>query len=296
MTQQLSPRRNASKGERRLVIAHIKKARQQLKAPADLDEAIHSARQCCKKLRAMLRLMRPQIGDKRYGKENRLIRDLARPLTEIRDAKVLLEEFNKLVEDLPEDLEASLVTTWRDGLQDHYQRVRSHVVERSQVIPRIRKGLKRGSQAAAGWHIGKQGWGAVQAGLKQTYAHGQRALDAAERSLTTDSLHEWRKQAKYLWYQLKAIRPVWKEIKHDLGGQLEQLADLLGEDHDLAMLGLHLAGQPDESKSNIPLQDLLYSIDAKREELESRAFTLGRQIYRESPGKLLKRLRSMWAA
>src|SRR5262245_34387092 len=60
------------------------------------DEAVHEARKCCKKLRAILRLVRPAIGERQYRYENIAYRDAARPLTAVRDAKILVESVDKL--------------------------------------------------------------------------------------------------------------------------------------------------------------------------------------------------------
>src|SRR5258708_7824146 len=44
------------------------------------DEVVHETRKCFKKVRALLRLVRPVIGEKAYRAENLCFRDVARPL------------------------------------------------------------------------------------------------------------------------------------------------------------------------------------------------------------------------
>ena len=58
------------------------------------DETIHDTRKRLKRVRAGLRLLREVIGKGPYRRENALIRDAFRPLTELRDAKVLLDAFD----------------------------------------------------------------------------------------------------------------------------------------------------------------------------------------------------------
>jgi len=55
---------------------------------ASRDEMVHEARKSLKKLRALVRLVRPGVGGKLYRRENFAFRDIARPLTEVRDAKI----------------------------------------------------------------------------------------------------------------------------------------------------------------------------------------------------------------
>ncbi|NIS31707.1 MAG: CHAD domain-containing protein, partial [Actinobacteria bacterium] len=53
------------------------------------DGGIHDARKKLKRLRALLRLVRDDIGDSAYHNENVVLRDTARTLAGMRDAGVL---------------------------------------------------------------------------------------------------------------------------------------------------------------------------------------------------------------
>jgi len=53
-------------------------------------EAVHEARKDMKKLRALLRLVRGEIGDEVYAEENARFRDTARQLSGVRDADVMI--------------------------------------------------------------------------------------------------------------------------------------------------------------------------------------------------------------
>src|ERR1041384_5148276 len=86
----------------------------------DPDEATHDARKRTKKLRALLRLVRPELGDDVYRRENRALRDASRRLSGVRDAWVLVEALDDL--GLPDDsvapLRAALMGEYRARLGD----------------------------------------------------------------------------------------------------------------------------------------------------------------------------------
>ena len=63
-----------------------------LRAGPRRHEAVHEARKSSKKLRALVRLMRDAIGEKRYRRENTTLRDAVRPLAAMRDAEVPLRK------------------------------------------------------------------------------------------------------------------------------------------------------------------------------------------------------------
>ncbi|HYN14009.1 MAG TPA: CHAD domain-containing protein, partial [Burkholderiales bacterium] len=62
------------------------------------DESIHELRRELKRARAGLRLLRQAVGDPAYTRENAALRDAARPLAPVRDATVVLQALDRLVE------------------------------------------------------------------------------------------------------------------------------------------------------------------------------------------------------
>src|SRR5580698_10039159 len=78
-----APMRNA----RRALVEQLDKAAAGLEDPR--RSSIHEIRKKLKRARAALRLLRDCLGEPVYRRENSRLRDAARPLTPVRDAKVL---------------------------------------------------------------------------------------------------------------------------------------------------------------------------------------------------------------
>src|SRR5262249_43493939 len=99
MSFQLRPEEALRKSLRRIVRRQMDAVLEELAAapPGPRDEAVHEARKSLKKIRAVLRLVRPAVGEKCYRRENTCFRDAGRPLTEVRDARILLETLDKLL-------------------------------------------------------------------------------------------------------------------------------------------------------------------------------------------------------
>ena len=94
-----------SDGITRVAIELIDKALENLKPTVkNKDEAIHDARLCIKKMRALLRLVRKSLGEETYQTEDKDYRDTARTLSRVRDSAALLESFTKLSEYFSEQL------------------------------------------------------------------------------------------------------------------------------------------------------------------------------------------------
>ena len=91
MSFELNPDESLRKNIRRIARDQMDKALECLTGPREgsPDEAVHEARKSFKKIRAVLRLVRPVIDEQSYREENTCFRNAGRPLTEVRDAKIL---------------------------------------------------------------------------------------------------------------------------------------------------------------------------------------------------------------
>jgi CHAD domain-containing protein len=129
--------------------------------------------------------------------------------------------------------------------------------------------------------------------VKRTYRDGARASARARAEPTVENLHEWRKQVKYLWHQLQLLEPVRPDVLKELTDRAHDLGDLLGDDHDLAILG-QVIMRDVPNREEHALGTLLSLIDRRRAELQARSYPLGEQVYADSPRGFVKRIRGYW--
>jgi CHAD domain-containing protein len=243
-------------------------------ALAELDAGkpnVHGARKQLKRARGTLRLLRPAIGDERYRSENMVARDAARPLSRARDGEALEEVLEELLDHFG-----------RSPPDVHLGHGR-HEVSGAQVA-RIRGALANSSTRAAAWQLDSEGWDCIETGLRATYRRGRRALRHARKDRATEDLHEWRKQAKYLWHQLQILTPLAAGPIGELADEFHHLADYLGDEHDLAVLR-------ERVRTSGELQTL---IDSRRNELQEKALALGERLYANKSKPFMQRLAAYW--
>lgn len=140
------------------------------------------------------------------------------------------------------------------------------------------------------WTIRHVGWSAVSSGLQRVYKAGCAALSASSTNPSVANLHEWRKQAKYLWHGQQLIGQSWTDEAKELGDRAHRLTQLLGDDHDLAVLRQMLGADPLAYGGCGFLENLFLLIKRRRENLEQQAFAIGRCVYRDSPTTFTKRM------
>ena len=86
------------------------------------------------------------------------------------------------------------------------------------------------------WRLERDSFDALEKGLEKTYRRGRREFEAAMEEPTVESLHEWRKRVKHLWYHHTLLRSLWPPVMEVTGDEAHALSDRLGDDHDLAVL------------------------------------------------------------
>jgi CHAD domain-containing protein len=281
-------------GIKRIALEQINEALVQLTdSNGNLDEAVHDARTCCKKLRAVLRLVRNEIGKKIYKRENVLYRDAGRRLSALRDSAVKLETLDKLVERCGDPSILDAIACTREGLASEYRTAVQDTLD-EQPMAKVTTALREARSHVGTWPIEHDDFSALCGGLRRVYKRGRRRLADARARSNDENLHEWRKQVKYLWYHIRILRPSWSDMLGELARSLHDLSNILGEDHDLAELRrvlprwLHIGSEGSESHVLTSL------IDQRRAELQSAAWPLGQRIYVEKPAAFVDRLAGYW--
>jgi hypothetical protein len=144
------------------------------------------------------------------------------------------------------------------------------------------------------WQRNASGWRSLRQGLRHLYRQGRRALAEVNANRSVENLHEWRKQAKYLWQSLRVLEHTWDNALGPLAEEYHRLGQLLGEDHDLAVLQERADREVENFGGVEVLRRLRPVVDRRREELQEEALELGNRLYRETPAAFIDRLSALW--
>ncbi|HEV7772919.1 MAG TPA: CHAD domain-containing protein [Conexibacter sp.] len=263
------------------------------RADEDPVKAVHEARKHLKKTRALLRLVRPALGKPAYRRENDTLRDAGLALSGTRDADVLVQTVGKLADHAAGRLPADTFDQLRDALAAQAAVARS--VADGEPVPELANVielLQAAELRVEAWPLDEANWETVLAGVARAYSRGRDAFAVARGTPEPELLHAWRKRAKDLWYHQRLLAPAWPDV---LGAQAEAahtLTELLGDDHDLAVLAARLS---DDTPSLPPVVDadraaLLTLVEHRSDELRTAATQLGHRIYAEAPKAFTRRL------
>lgn len=228
---------SVSAGLRRIVDELINSALACIKEPStDREEDLHQVRLAIKRLRAILRLLRPLVSKTFFKRENACLRTAARRLARLRDLAVARRTLEQVTDKLAShSQDAAVQEVFKSFLaqtpaSSHYDE------DRETALWLAARALAQTRHAIHALPLPDRGWKTIEPGLKKLYRRNRMWMKRALSSDKDEDFHEWRKWVKYYFYLLKMLTPMWpsrpgKTVKH-----LDCLQDRLGKDHDLAVL------------------------------------------------------------
>jgi CHAD domain-containing protein len=292
MSARFEPGESLPDGFRRVVAAEIGAVREALTDPKlDRNEAVHKARRSFKRLRAYLRLAMPALGAA-YKRENRRWRDAGRLLAGSRDAAVTLETYDRIAEEYGSDLPPKAVKGVRGRLA--LPAPGNGEVAQSDVDKVLRElDAAQGELASFSWPSRRK---ELRKGLRQAQSRLKRSWKAACKSGAPEALHEWRKRAKDYTTQTGLFRHCLSSAQKARREESKALAEILGEEHDLAVLADALAATNSPRGAKEVRDRLLTAISDRRQELVEAAFASGEALSSQSPKKFAREIVERWTA
>jgi len=245
----------------------------------DPSEAVHKARTSIKRVRTVLRL----AGGARHREANETLRRVGRTLAPLRDAMVLPAVLDGLVRRYPAEIDLDEIIEIAERLAQRRAAASGEIegadcpfADATGSLRAVRaqfEDSQRGADATSR--------GALLHDFRRLCTRGRRAHRRAAASRDSDALHAWRRRVKDLRYAAELLREADPSRLRRVEHAARELSDLLGDDHDLAVLAEQVGDHPHTHAL----------IGRRRGELQASAFELAAQLYATSPRRLAKRVR-----
>jgi len=304
-----------AEGLRRMAIEQTDLALAQLAEAegGDARKAVHETRKAIKRARTIVRLLAGELGREVCAREQATLRAATSHLAGARDAEVMLETLDALVARRPRRL----------GRSPGVARLRRHLAaereqaERRMLAPgnrmRVADELRLFRVRALAWELAPgPGVGPIEDGLHRIYRQGRRRRRRASRKggNRMRTMHQWRKRVKDLRYSAEALRRAEpqpgplrklsakrsKRISSEarwmgrLAARADDVSELLGEEHDLAVFGAWLCEHGKEAGAGrATRRRLRKEIVRRRRKLRRRALRESRRLYARGPRAFMRR-------
>jgi CHAD domain-containing protein len=260
-----------------------------LRDPSLPDEAIHHARKELKRARSNLRLLREAVGRKAFERENAALRDASRPLSGVRDAKVLVKTIDDLIDAEKNAARRALLVKARGVLEQERLAARQ-TLQGSGEVARSAERLDEAWKRVNGWRLTGRERRVLERGVKRIYARARKALSRADAERSAESLHEWRKHVKYLGAALATLDAGEGRVPGRLMKRVDGLAERLGVDHDLVVLEVELARL--HSRASHARTGIQSVIAERRAALQDKALKDAHSAFSRRPKAFLKHVRA----
>lgn len=291
MAYRFKLRESLPKGVRRIGLEQIERVETQLRAEQDVATAVHDARRCLKRLRALLLLLRPALDNDVYRREAKRLAQVGRMLSGARDRFVMLQTLQAIETAngaLPGDCGPMLAALITDG---HDLTAPPEIGLRQEALAKLGASRKFFSSRAL-QHIAMTD---VWEGLETSHRKGRQAFRHCYRKPHDEAVHSWRKTVQRHWRHMGLLSRAWPDAMAARISEAKALSQILGEDHDLAVLAA-LASQHRERLPEDGVASLIRHAKSRQADLRALARVHGERLYSERPDDLASRIAGYWDA
>ena len=293
MSYRLDPAMPMSEALRSVALAELDIAHTSLATPPDRHTGVHSARKCFKRLRSLLLLTRPGMPEPVFSNLTARVAGIGKGLAAARDAQALLDAVDKLERNTEGALGNGPIQSMRRWLQKRRHAAEQNL-EQSAASEALRQLLEL-RPALAGVTVYPDDFTPLANGLERCYRATRKHFKAVLHSDDAEELHEWRKGVQHHWRQMQLLTPCWPSELSARAEAARSLSQLLGDDHDVAML-MHLVstptmtfGSPEETAGFIK------RCRARHKALRREAKIKGERLFVEKAGPFTERICAYWA-
>ena len=249
---------------------------------------IHAARKALKKLRALCRLVQ-DVRRAEFKQEDHRYRAVARKLCQWREASVAQQIARGFVEAATGFDEADRWSRLLRALQDEAPPSAQDAACLNNVGARLIHKLHATDLASISCAGTRQNFGLIEPGFRRTYTKMRKMYQRVTQSDDVEIAHDWRKFVKYHSHHLRLLQIIWPDITGRCRA-LDSLADILGEDHDLADFRARIKRMRSAPLSRHDIRVIRTQIDLRRAALRTASIRLGARLTVDKPADLVQRL------
>lgn len=280
---------------RQVALSQINKAQKNLQDRTNPHEGIHEARKCFKKIRALIRLIRPGISKDTYKAANVFFRDLARALSDARDASAVVEVLDEVKSNGYYQFPSTQMEQVYHYFESEKNRIESQSLTDFDDLEKVVQQLETYKENLQYWEISPECFATIAEGIKQQYKKAAEGYKITFRYAAHEEYyHEWRKELKYLRYHVSLLIPLWQNYLTMLEGELHRLTDYLGKDNDLKVVRNKLKETPGFEYEQY--QDFYEILALEKHALQNEAQKLGTKLLAETPKSFGKKFEKYYDA
>ncbi|MBB3946184.1 hypothetical protein GGQ73_002130 [Rhizobium skierniewicense] len=285
MSFRIDPKKPFAEELRRTGVELIDEAMAALSLQPDGPHAaVHDARKKFKRLRALYRFVADE--DPKFRKaENIRFRDIARSLSQAREAAALVETIHHLQQFSRSDAETQALASAHDALAERRDAMTRDDGDLPARIDAALTECEKGKHALLQLSL-PSGKKTAAKRIRQTWLKQRRnARDAMRHchdKAEDEDFHDLRKSGQVYWMHLALMRKIWPSAMRAKKIDAKRLVDLLGHEHDLSVLAALADDEPERFAEGDTLALLREAIIHRQQALRKECLDLADHVFAES--------------
>lgn len=273
---------------RKISVEQTGRALEALSKETVLPQDVHEARKAVKRVRSLLKLIEPELPARAFRARYKGIGKASDHLAGARDRHVLEVTLDKLELRYGKDFEP-VAADVRAMLETHMPATQPSRLTNAE-LNEAKRAFAREARKLSKLDVPGDGFQLVAAGLETTYRTAKKNFAAAYARPSDERFHEMRKAVQWHWRHMALLSRCWPEYFALRVAACRELAEALGDDHDLVVLHdvLHRhAAAPVRTKAE-------GAVRLRQGELRKQAYALAERLFAETPGAFRRRMESYW--
>lgn len=250
------------------------------------DDSVHDVRKSIKKTRALLRMVRPELGNF-FLDENIRLRDAGHKLSELRDSSALIGTVDNLRHGKNGSAPKKALASVRRLLNIEKRQLAEQAAAQK-LLPGLATELRKTRRSIGHWPLKTDGFQAIAPGVEKTFRDRKKALAVARKSSRTEDYHEWRKRVKDHWYHVRLLNKIWGDVMSGYEQSLKELENALGEGINLSLLEKRV--QQFTAGDGAGLRK---AVESARHNWRQKALEIGAKVYAKKPREFARQLNEM---
>jgi len=241
---------------------------------------VRELRRNIKNVRSIFKLFKPIVTETDFHLIDKQIGDINRSLTIPREASVNLKTFYSIEKLLSGNISLATNKLIITELTNHYNLAYTNNANAfDRTILNISFQLSKLREKISLLPAKTYSESLLYMALDKTFSKTVRFYTDSKLSLKTNIIHKWKISNKHLTAQIQFASLFHINLFEKLIDDLEIITDLLGKDHDLAVLHDFIFRTLDEKIEKKELNELQQVIDNVRRKIQKEAFIKGNAIF-----------------
>ena len=260
----------------------------------DPSGTVHESRKTIKRIRSLLKMIRDGSGYGFYFRENRFFRDLSRRMAPARDLCVLLEILNSLEKKYPGRLKKAGLNILRDHITGMMEKHLQHLIQSPEGFAFIAGELEGAVQRIKETLTVSDGFNSIGTGIGRIYRRARNYLSEMGLDPPMELLHEYRKNCRYLQFQMELIQPIFPTVLKAYASSINDHTEILGKIRDYQRFDVFIHHDLPGVLPDPELALILDAVKHQRSKAMTGLFRKGRFIFAEKPGAFIDRIHMYW--